>query len=173
MASNVLNSYRYLSTWNPNEKVNVLPKIQVTTAFLQQGDRILVLQRAKKDSQHKLWGIPGGKIEKHETPLEGLVREVNEETGLKIATEAFHLLGSALCHTPCDGTYGLYIFHAIIPDNCHIQINPEEHYAYQWVSIEEFESLNLLTAQREAYLFVKEKLIFLINFNSIKMVNLC
>lgn len=173
MACNTLNSFQYLSPWKPKEEHAALPKIQVATVFLQKGNQLLILQRAKKDMQYKLWGIPGGKLDKQETPLEGLRREINEETGLNMATETFHLLGTALSHTPCDGTYGLYIYHAIVPENCNIKINPNEHYAFQWVSIKEFESCNLLTAQREAYFFVKDKLNFLINLNKNKRASLC
>lgn len=28
-----------------------------------------------------MWDLPGGKLEKHETPLEGVIRELKEETG--------------------------------------------------------------------------------------------
>lgn len=39
------------------------------------------------------WSLPGGGIEKDETPLEAVVREVKEETGLTIDASKFQLLG--------------------------------------------------------------------------------
>lgn len=151
-------NYKYLSPWDPaNNNINT-PTIQVVTCFLQKGNKILVLQRAKKDIQHNLWGIPGGKLDEGENPIRGLSREIEEETGTRLDPQMFRLLGTACSNTPCDGKYGLYLFHALVPAHFSVRINPSEHYSFLWVSLAQFESLELLTAQREAYLFVKEQL---------------
>jgi 8-oxo-dGTP diphosphatase len=152
-------TYKYLSTWDPLNSEAVIPPIQVVTCFLQKQDKFLVLQRARKDQQHKLWGIPGGKLNKDELPLAGLVRECYEELKVSFLPEIFQLLGTALSNTPSDGQYGLYLYYASIANNLDIHINPTEHYTFRWVTIDEFQELSLLTAQREAFLLVKEKLI--------------
>ena len=128
------------------------------------------MQRAREDVQHNLWGIPGGKLDKGEDPILGLAREVKEETGIEIDPVSFSLLGTACSKTPCDGIYGLYLYHAFLSDDPQVQINPSEHHAFLWVSAEEFEGLELLTAQREAYLYVKEQLLNKIKQN---MESLC
>lgn len=151
-----LDSFQYLSYWQPNESNQ--PKIQVVTLFLQKKDRFLALQRARKDVQHKLWGIPGGKLDPQEQPLVGLQRELEEETQIQIDTTRVQLLGTALSRTPCDGQYGLYLYHTVLPGNADVVINPDEHHEFRWVTIEEFQDLELLTAQREAFLFVKPTL---------------
>lgn len=135
-----------------------VPTVQVVSCFIQKGHQILVLQRARKDQQHNLWGIPGGKLKKAESPVDGLIRELHEETGLCLSAEAFTLLGTTLSKTPCDGQYGLYIYFAVVPENTGIKIDFSEHYAYRWVSIEEFLQLPLLTAQGEAFQLVQDKL---------------
>ena len=147
-------TYQFLSAWEPH----VIPPIQVVSCFVQYQDRILVLQRAKKDEQHKLWGIPGGKLENNEDPVKGLVREIYEETQVKLYPDSFALLGKALSKTHCDGVYGLFIYHTKLPFLPDVILNSHEHYACKWVTISEFESMNLLTAQFEAYRFTKEKL---------------
>ena len=43
-------------------------------------DRILLCHRR----DHDLWNLPGGGLEKNESPWEGVVREVKEETGLDV-----------------------------------------------------------------------------------------
>jgi 8-oxo-dGTP diphosphatase len=159
---NQINEFRYLTRWNPLEKSLGIPKIQVVTSFLQKGNKVLVLQRARKDLQHKLWGIPGGKLEKGEHPLSGLIREVHEETKIKIESNRSQLLGTALSCTPCDGQYGLYIYHTVVSEDCDIIINLDEHYEFRWVTLTEFQSLDLLTAQREAFILVKDSLEILI-----------
>jgi 8-oxo-dGTP pyrophosphatase MutT (NUDIX family) len=52
-----------------------------TCIILKNGDKILGVTR-KYD--HTLWGLPGGKLDTDETPLEAIIRETKEETGLDI-----------------------------------------------------------------------------------------
>lgn len=151
-------SMSYLSPWNPFSEGDQIPKMQVTTAFLQKGNEFLVLQRAKKDVQHQLWGIPGGKLDQGESPITALVREIQEETTIDLSRNVFQLLGTAMSHTPCDGQYGLYIYHTRIDQRVDVLINTTEHSAFRWVSIDEFISLNLLTAQMDAFKLVEDKL---------------
>lgn len=153
-----LGNFKYLTVWNSNTEMEKTPNKVVVTAFLQNGDKFLVLQRARKDEQYQLWGIPGGKLDQNELPIEGLLREINEETGLKLDRNSFCLLGTAISCTPTDGQYGLYLYHSFLKDDVKVQIDGSEHSAYNWVTLSEFESLNLLTAQREAYHLVEEKL---------------
>ena len=54
--------------------------------FDEQG-RVLLCHRR----DHDLWNLPGGALEAGESPLDGLKREVKEETGLIV--EIFKLLG--------------------------------------------------------------------------------
>lgn len=155
------NSYKYLSYWNPTDPP--APSTQVVTCFLQKENKILALQRARKDAQHTLWGIPGGKLDKKETPLAGLVRELEEETGVSFKETNFSLLATAKSITPSDGQYGLYLYYGLMSENKEIKINHSEHYAFRWVTLSEFESLKLLTAQGEAFKLVRAKLEALIN----------
>lgn len=52
-----------------------------------EAGRILLCRRADV----MLWDLPGGTIELNETPAQGLIREVREETGLHI--EPRHVIG--------------------------------------------------------------------------------
>lgn len=45
---------------------------------------ILLTQRAKHTHQGGLWEFPGGKLEKEETVLQALQRELHEEVGIKV-----------------------------------------------------------------------------------------
>lgn len=51
----------------------------------EDGKRILLHQR----EDFRIWGLPGGMVEKGETPEQGAVRETFEETGYKIEIEKF------------------------------------------------------------------------------------
>lgn len=74
-------------------------------ALLDQDGRILLAQRPEGKSLAGLWEFPGGKVEQGETPEETLVRELDEELGVKTKVaclapltfashtyETFHLL---------------------------------------------------------------------------------
>lgn len=58
--------------------------IQVAVGMIEQNGLVLVCQR-KKGSRYELkWEFPGGKVEKGETPLHCLKRELREELGITV-----------------------------------------------------------------------------------------
>ena len=50
-------------------------------AAVQRGDDVLLIQR-KYPPMVGYWGLPGGFVERDEDPLEAVLRELKEETGL-------------------------------------------------------------------------------------------
>jgi len=54
--------------------------IGVFAIITDDQDRVLMSHRRDYD----LWNLPGGRVEKGEVPWEALVREVDEEIGLKV-----------------------------------------------------------------------------------------
>ena len=76
----------------PREHFN--PKIEVAALFIEHENRILLLHRQKTKLQGNLWGIPGGKLDKGETPLQAVLREIKEETGYDFAKQPIENLGA-------------------------------------------------------------------------------
>lgn len=54
-----------------------------TLTYVVDDDRVLLIHRARQPHRG-LWVAPGGKLEPGESPHEGAVREIREETGLEI-----------------------------------------------------------------------------------------
>ena len=60
--------------------------VNTTLCYISRGDEYLMLHRVKKenDLNRGKWIGFGGKLEENESPEEGILREVKEETGLTL-----------------------------------------------------------------------------------------
>ena len=63
-------------------KVNVT----LTRALIESEGRVLLVRRAGWDTLAGRWELPGGKVDRREPLLQALAREVEEETGLMLAS---------------------------------------------------------------------------------------
>ena len=59
--------------------------VRVTAAVLEKDGRMIIAQRAAGDRLAGMWELPGGKIEKAESPEQCLARELREEFNLTIS----------------------------------------------------------------------------------------
>jgi len=56
---------------------------KVIASIIQQDNKVLIAQRAKKDALYEKWEFPGGKMEHGETDHQCLKRELKEEFGIE------------------------------------------------------------------------------------------
>jgi ADP-ribose pyrophosphatase YjhB (NUDIX family) len=68
---------------------------QRTRIILKNGDYILVSKDWLNDGR---WGLPGGGLRRNEPPLNGVLRELKEETGLVLDTKEVKSLGTQPFH---------------------------------------------------------------------------
>lgn len=66
--------------------------ILATLCYVKKDDHTLMLHRVKKqnDFHEGKWNGLGGKFEKGETPEQCVIREVNEESGLRLRSLHYH-----------------------------------------------------------------------------------
>jgi len=60
------------------------PTLSVVAAVFLDGDRVLACRRRPDRSAGGKWEFPGGKVEPGESPQAALVREIDEELGVRV-----------------------------------------------------------------------------------------
>lgn len=87
--------------------MNVRLVLVAACALIDSDGRVLIAQRPPGKSMAGLWEFPGGKVEPGETPEACLIRELEEELGIK-ATQA--------CLAPfVFASHGYEDFHLLMP----------------------------------------------------------
>jgi 8-oxo-dGTP diphosphatase len=125
------------------------PQVQVSGCYLEVDGRLLLLQYAAGKFDAGKWGVPAGRLESSETPMQAAVRELAEETGIRIdASHQVRRLGSLYIRKP-SVEYIYHLFKVHIDSILAIQLS-NEHQNYQWASFEELARLPLTTAAGEA-----------------------
>jgi len=114
------------------------PHVEIAALFIEHDNRVLMLHRQECKSQGNLWGIPGGKIDKGETPCEAAVREVKEETGYDFSNQAIEHLGTVYIEHSDKDHIIYHMFRAkLVGDPGAVKINFNEHKGFTWIRPEE------------------------------------
>jgi 8-oxo-dGTP diphosphatase len=79
----------------------------VAAALIDTQGRVLLAQRPPGKAMAGLWEFPGGKVEPGERPEQALIRELNEELGVRTAVTDLHPVGFA--------SHGYDSFHLLMP----------------------------------------------------------
>ncbi len=121
------------------------PKIEVAALFIEHDNKILLLHRQENKSQGNLWGIPGGKLDKGETPLQAVLREVKEETDYDFAKETIENLGSVYIEYNEKDHFVYHMFRVRLNgDPSAVKINFREHKGFTWVTPQDALKLELI-----------------------------
>jgi 8-oxo-dGTP diphosphatase len=127
----------------PSEQFN--PKIEVAALFIEHENRILLLHRQEGKSQGNLWGIPGGKLDKGETPLQAVLRETKEETGYDFSKQVLESLGTVFIEYNEKDHFVYHMFRVkLIGDPGAVKINFKEHKGFTWVTPQDGLKLDLI-----------------------------
>lgn len=114
-------------------------KVYVDTLVFNRNQEILLVQRhANDDFMPNKWWIAGGKLEPDETPKQGAIRELAEETGVKLSdlkfVEKVNLPTGGISHR----------FAGVVKDDTTIHLEKDELQAYAWVHTDKLGEYELL-----------------------------
>lgn len=127
---------------------NFIPKFEVVSCFIEYNGKILLLKRQSNKPQPNKYGVPAGKIDKKETIIGAVIREVKEETGITIPVSSITFYASKFVEYD-DLKFIYHMFNYKIDDLPSVTINPIEHQKYLWEYPEN--CLNLDLIQDEDY----------------------
>lgn len=114
--------------------------INTTLCYIEHGDEYLMLHRVKKenDINRDKWIGLGGKFEKDESPEECLLREVYEESGLKLTSWRYRGIVTFV-NTVCPTEY----MHLFTADEFEGEICACDEGELEWIKKSELMKLTL------------------------------
>lgn len=115
--------------------------------IVQDGKVLLGLR-----SDNNTWGTPGGGVEDGETPLDGIIREVKEETGLDV-NPFFLKFVKATYSSNEKAIWTSFIFVCSRVDG-ELKPQPGEIEELRWVPVSELQNYNLFTPTKESLMII-------------------
>ncbi|WP_221799202.1 8-oxo-dGTP diphosphatase MutT [Oceanobacter mangrovi] len=112
-------------------------QINVAVAVIEDAQqRILIAKRPDDKHQGGLWEFPGGKIEAGETTAAALVRELDEELGLRLGSDCMSPL-LEICHDYSDKSVRLDVYRVLVTAAEAATAHGAEGQPVRWVPLAE------------------------------------
>ena len=117
--------------------------------YLKKDDQVLMLKYDKKWG--KVFTPPGGKFESGESPLDCIIREFKEETGLRLINP--HLQGISYWHDSYEGVIYIFVCH-----DFEGKMQESQEGTLEWISINDLPNINQFDQNKKFtnYLFKDE-----------------
>ncbi len=136
-----------------NPPLDFNPKISVVLAFIECEGKLLLLLNHPNKAQGLKWTVPGGKIEKQESPMQAIIREVWEETGIQLNQNGPSFCGKFFARNSRID-FHLQIYKVFISPMPLVKLNAEEHIEFQWMEPRDVIHLSLMEGADECLQFV-------------------
>jgi len=109
------------------------PRVGCAGIILNNKDEILLGLRIG-DHGNNTWSVPGGHLEKYETPFDCIKREFFEETNINVLNCIFHSFTNDI-HVDEDKHYITLFYNIITWNGDIINKEPDKCYEWKWFSI--------------------------------------
>jgi 8-oxo-dGTP diphosphatase len=114
--------------------------IEVAAAIIVSNGKVLIAKRNANMKLPNLWEFPGGKVKENESPNDCVVREIQEELGVRIKVKRLF----ATNHHRYD--FGDIKLIAFIAELVSGRIDLSEHADFKWVDIDDLKNYNFAPA---------------------------
>ena len=129
------------------QKATLISKIVIRNS----NDEILILLRSKSAPVRPLtWDFPGGLVEVGENPKESVLREVQEETGIKLETAEKLDFSYTVKRDGYDGPVVTFTYTNKRNSDIDDVKRSSEHIEHKWVSKKEFLELEMPEKYKDA-----------------------
>ncbi len=120
-----------------------------TACYLKKNNQVLMIRFSKKWGQ--VYAPPGGKFEKGEAPLDCIIREFYEETGLTLISP--RLQGISYWKDSAEGIIFIYV-----AEEYEGKLNESEEGKLEWINIDDLPSIKQFEQNEKftPYLFKNE-----------------
>jgi dihydroneopterin triphosphate diphosphatase len=138
----------------------VLSRVVEVVVFCRTGDsaRVLIMRRAPEEPLNPgIWQIITGTLEGEETAVEGALREVVEETGLKPSRMWSVPFVNSFFDRKRNAVQLIPWFAVEVDPGAEVCLS-EEHVEFQWTSFERAASLMAWPGQRQGIGIVQEEI---------------
>ena len=117
--------------------------------LIRKGNKYLIVHRSKQnDYMPGKWDLPGGTVEFGEDPIFALEREIGEEVSLKVRNPQ---LSSIFSFISKPARHQLQIIYKCDYLGGQVELNPEEHDDFKWVTAKEMESFDKIAFLNDFY----------------------
>jgi RimJ/RimL family protein N-acetyltransferase/8-oxo-dGTP pyrophosphatase MutT (NUDIX family) len=127
---------------------NFQSHIEVSACYIEIGGEILLMKRSLSSVEGGTWGVPAGKLEAGETPYQAAIRELFEETQIRVSPLQITEIGKLYVQKP-RGTYIYHMFQVHLNEKPHLHLS-HEHTEYLWANPEQIEALDLVGGGKES-----------------------
>ena len=133
-----------------SEKKNRIAHLNSTVCYLKKENKVLMMKFTKKWGQ--VYAPPGGKFETGENPLDCILREYYEETGLKLINP--RLQGMSYWRDKAEGIIFIFVAEEFEGDLKELS----EEGCMEWIEVEDLSKLKQFSQNEKftTYLFKKE-----------------
>lgn len=111
----------------------------VCSVFIEKDNKFLIVMFPR----FKVWRVPGGRAEHGEKLEETLIREMQEEIGIKFKNSKFIGFGQdQQYHIKGQRETSRLIMYFHVKTNEEIKLDPDESDAFKWVTLDELKNID-------------------------------